>query len=202
MATKFDPTRRTPEARRSGTRWGRVVERSDPDAAATPAAASFSSPACCTGPAGPSLDVSSLTTTDGNRWSVEGEPTIYLAGDPGVALAELGRHWGEQGAEIAVWSLRLTLEAAADLREPAIRAALGVPDDPRWILDEERCRALAAHLRVQGTNDGMIVPSVAFLDDPSRWNAVVFVDRQARPIEDALVVESALMRLAPTPRRA
>jgi RES domain-containing protein len=160
--------------------------------------ASFSAPAFCTGPVSPTLDVAELTSTDANRWSREGEPTIYLAGDPGVALAELGRHWGEQRGEIAVWSLDLTLEAAADLRDPATWATLGVPDDPTWILDKDRCRALASRLRSDGAHDGLIVPSAAFLDDVSRWNAVVFVDRQPGPLDDVIRVDSAAMRLTPT----
>lgn len=34
----------------------------------------------------------------------------------------------------------------------------------------------------------MAVPSVAFLDDLSRWNAVILLDRLGRPIEDAVAV--------------
>ena len=159
------------------------------------AAAPVRTHACCTGPPGARFNVASLTSTEANRWSGDGEPTIYLAGDPGVALAELGRHWGEQQAEAAIWSVTLSLEAAADLRDPTVRSILGVPDEPTWILDMERCHALASGLRSDGMHDGLIVPSVAFLDDPSRWNAVVFVDRQARALDAVLRVESAVVRL-------
>ena len=30
-----------------------------------------------------------------NRWNAQGEPTVYLASDRGVALAELARHFHE-----------------------------------------------------------------------------------------------------------
>jgi RES domain-containing protein len=174
------------------------MTKAGPRTAAPVTAAPVSTRAFSTGPAGASLDLARLPSTDANRWSREGEPTIYLAGDPGVALAELGRHWEEQRGEVSVWSLNLTLRAAADLRDPATRAILDVPDDPSWILDQDRCHALASLLRSDGTHDGLIVPSAAFLDDARRWNAVVFAD--LRPIDEVLRVESAAMRVTPTDR--
>ena len=137
--------------------------------------APFAAEAVCSGPATESLDVADLVTTDGNRWSASGEPTLYLAGDVGTALAEEGRHWEPGSGQICLWHVRLELSAAVDLRRPEIRSAVGVPDDPRWFLDRPRCRELASRLR-QGGFDGLIVPSVAFLDDLQRWNAVVFAD--------------------------
>lgn len=145
--------------------------------------------ACSTGPAGTRPDPETLVTRGTNRWSREGEPTIYLASDPGVALAELGRHWDEQSGDVAVWTVTLELAAAADLRDASVRARLGVPDDPSWIFDVERCQSLASRVREAGTHDGIVVPSVAMLDDPARWNAVVFVDRLPRTLADAVAVE-------------
>jgi hypothetical protein len=169
---------------------------------ARPATATTAAPlslsASCTAPTEPGLDSRSLITTHANRWSSEGEPTIYLASDPGVGLAELGRHWQEQPDECSVWSVLLTLEAAADLRDPGVRSALGLPDDPMWVLDPDRCSALASRLRSEGGHDGMVVPSVAFLDDPGRWNAVVFVDRLRRPVAEAVRVESGVLRVGRT----
>jgi RES domain-containing protein len=154
--------------------------------------------ACCTAPTDPNVDSRSLISTHANRWSAEGEPTIYLASDAGVGLAELGRHWDEQPDECSVWSVRVTLGAAADLRDPAIRAGLGLPDDPTWVLDLDRCSGLASRLRSERAHDGMVVPSVAFLDDPGRWNVVVFVDRLTRPLGEAVCVESAVLRVGRT----
>ena len=163
-----------------------VVTRAVP---AVPAIA-LSVPVWCTGPDGPTLDVASLPTTDANRWSRPGEPTIYLAGDPGVALAELGRHWAEQEGKIAVWSGDLSLGAAADLRDPRVCAALDLPDDPTWVVDDERCRSVASRLRSDEGLDGLIVPSVAFIDDPDRWNAVVFAERLLGDLADVLRVRA------------
>jgi RES domain-containing protein len=127
---------------------------------------------------------------DLNRWSRHGEPTIYLAGDPGVAVAELGRHWDEQESDIAVWSSHLSLKAAVDLRDPEVCATLDLPESPTWSLDKERCQAVASRLRSDRLHDGLIVPSVAFIDDPGRWNAVVFVERLSADLEDAIRVRA------------
>ena len=115
---------------------------------------------------------------------------MYLAGDPGVALAELGRHWEEQGDDIALWSVDLALAAAADLRDPRLRAIVDVPSDPTWVLDTERCRMLAARLRSDGRHDGLIVPSVAFMDAPERWNSVVFVECHPADLADVVRVRA------------
>lgn len=52
-----------------------------------------------------------------NRWNEPGEPTVYLASDRGVALAELARHFHEapvpparlQLVERAVFRLEVTI---------------------------------------------------------------------------------------------
>jgi RES domain-containing protein len=141
-------------------------------------AAPFAATAWCSGPSGGRLDADALVTTDGNRWSEPGEPTVYLAGDPGVALAEVGRHWTSAIERQTLWRVDLHLSAAMDLRRQEVRAAVGIPPDARWYLDRDRCRQLARRTRAAGC-DGIIVPSVAFLDDVERWNAVIFVDRAA-----------------------
>ncbi|MFL5642865.1 MAG: hypothetical protein ACJ771_11040 [Chloroflexota bacterium] len=48
----------------------------------------------------------------------------------------------------------------------------------------------------------MVVPSVAFLDDPSRWNAVVFVDRLTRSLGEAVRVGSTVLRVGTTGSQA
>ena len=49
-------------------------------------------------------NIDRLISTTGGRWSRPGQPTIYLAADPGVALAEFGRHMPTNGDE-AIGSL-------------------------------------------------------------------------------------------------
>jgi RES domain-containing protein len=109
-----------------------------------------------------------LVSTDGNRWSRPGEPTIYLAADPATALAELARHLpvGEAVRQACVWTIRLSLNRLVDLRS----------EDPCWIIHKERCRDVASDLRRRGV-EGLIVPSVAFLDRPDHANFVLFADQ-------------------------
>lgn len=150
------------------------------------------------GPAVRKLDPEMMTTTDGNRWSAPGEPTIYLASDLGVALAEFARHAPSHHAPDAhVWSVDLRLDAAIDLRRDDVRSRLGVADDPRWFLDPERCRSFAKRVREPHGSDGLIVPSVAMLDETSRWNAVVFVDRLRHPLPVAVRPIQAVVRIGP-----
>ena len=128
------------------------------------------------------FDVNELVISSGNRWSLTGQPTLYLASDPGVALAEAGRHWGRAGGDIALWSVRVTLDAVADLRRRDQWSGLTIPADPCWLLDRERCRGIASRLRSDGDADGLIVPSAALLDDPARYGIVVFVERLRRDL--------------------
>jgi len=67
----------------------------------------FAGSAASTGPDKPGLRADEFVTTNGNRWSAPGEPTIYLGSDPGVAIAEQGRHWAERGSTVALWTVEL-----------------------------------------------------------------------------------------------
>jgi hypothetical protein len=121
---------------------------------------------------------------ENDRWHRRDEPTVYLALDPGVAVAEAGRHLeptpppDEQSGGACHRILRIAVDAAdlVDLRDPVTRVAVGASDAPFGFLDRERTRSLAGDLRSTTHARGMIVPSVAFLDDPSRANLVLFMD--------------------------
>jgi RES domain-containing protein len=120
-----------------------------------------------------------------NRWNEAGEPTFYLAGDLGVALAEYARHLREDvgmaGApsvhERAVYQIEVQVGALLDLRNPRVRSAIGLHGGARRFLDRDTARATAHFLRRTTSAEGLLVPSVAFLDDPSRWNLVLFLDK-------------------------
>jgi RES domain-containing protein len=120
-----------------------------------------------------------------NRWNEAGEPTFYLAGDLGVALAEYARHLREDvgvaGAlsvhERAVYQIEVHVEAVLDLRNPRVRSAIGLHGGARRFLDRGAARATAHFLRRTTSAEGLLVPSVAFLDDPLRWNLVLFLDK-------------------------
>jgi RES domain-containing protein len=120
---------------------------------------------------------------DEDRWNRPGEPTAYLASDPGVCLAELGRHH-PPGAPLDRRRI-LRFEPArpegigglVDLRDAAVLRALGVTRPPTVFLDRDRARALAARVRHDVRHAGLVVPSMAFLDDPERCNVVLFGER-------------------------
>jgi RES domain-containing protein len=158
----------------------------------------FAGPASLAGPASSGLTNEAMVTTEGNRWSSAGEPTIYLAGDLGVALAEFGRHVEQSGIERAhVWPVRVELDAVMDLRSAAARAYLDLPRGRTWPLKRERCADLAGRLRETGEFEAVIVPTVAMLDRAERWNLVVFVDRLRRPPAAALRPGAVAMTVGP-----
>jgi RES domain-containing protein len=116
-----------------------------------------------------------------NRWNDAGEPTLYLAGDPGIMIAEWGRHFPlvfdeharPATVERSVHRLSLRLQRVADLRDADLLPS--ATTSPPF-LDRDVTRSLARSLRAAGSVEGLIVPSIAFLDDLTRWNLVVFLD--------------------------
>ena len=160
----------------------------DPVAATFAATTFFAGPASLAGPASTRLMADAMLTSEGNRWSAPGEPTIYLAGDLGVALAEFGRHAPSDPDEGRVWSVQVNLDAVVDLR--AAR-------DAERLLDHRRCRSLATRHRAAGDCEGLLVPTVAMLDRPDRWNLVVFADRLRRPLSQAIRPLRAVAHLTP-----
>jgi RES domain-containing protein len=130
-----------------------------------------------TGPFDPEALVSDDGATD--RWNRPGEPTLYLALDLGVAVAEAGRHLAtdgnSQGICHRIMQLTVTAQRIVDLRQPASAAAAGL-SSPVAILDRATARTVAARLRDARSFGGILVPSAAFLDDPARANLVLFME--------------------------
>ncbi len=120
-----------------------------------------------------------------NRWNVPGEPTLYVAGDVGVAVAEFGRHYREHrtpalGRAVtrrALYRLEVRVSALLDLRMPAARRGLGLRGGTRRVLDVGVARATAQFVRHTTSAEALLVPSIPFLDDPERWNLVLFLEK-------------------------
>ena len=120
-----------------------------------------------------------------NRWNRAGDPTFYIASDRGVALAEFARHFKERqdqalapvAVERALYQLSVEVQALLDLREPAVPATLGLHGGGRRFLDAEVARATATFIRRTSSAEALLVPSVAFLDEPTRWNLVLFLEK-------------------------
>lgn len=115
-----------------------------------------------------------------NRWNAKGEPTIYLSGDPALALIEAGRHPEDLHQRAGLFEVDVRIPLTVDIRDPGVRAALGLPADVAWVLDRERTQVAARSLRHSGLCDALLVPSAGALDQEERFNVVVFADDRAR----------------------
>ncbi len=127
----------------------------------------------------------------GNRWNEPGEPTLYLAGDVGVAIAEFGRHFaldnvpalGPATVTRTVYRLELVIDRLLDLRDPRAWQALSLANAPFCFADRAVARATARYVRYTTQAQGLLVPSVAFLDDSSRWVMALFLDALPSEVE-------------------
>ena len=138
-------------------------------------------------PAGRSLDPLAFHRAKGrdHRWNEQGGPTLYLAGDEGVLAAEWGCHLlANRTSGIAagtmtrsIYRLDLSVDAVLDLRHLAVWQALSLTNPPFCFTDRIISRATARFVRDTTRAQGMVVPSSAFLDDLTRWNLVIFLDK-------------------------
>jgi RES domain-containing protein len=138
-------------------------------------------------PAGAShgvLDATHAGRSRRNRWNEAGTPTFYFASDLGVVVTEFGRHIqaelpaGEPERQARdVWRVLISLSRTLDFRDPATSAAIGLSKIEAWIGDIDRTQATARFVRQHADVEGLLVPSMGFLDDLSRWNVVVYLDR-------------------------
>jgi RES domain-containing protein len=119
--------------------------------------------------------------TDG-RWHWRGQPTLYLATDAAVAIGEFARHLAlDRGGAViparrAVYQLGVRLARTIDLRDDAVLALIGRDDAPACWLDERIARAVATFFRDALQVEAILVPSVAHLDTPDRFNLVCFLE--------------------------
>ena len=130
------------------------------------------------------LDATHAERSGRNRWNESGTPTFSFASDIAVVVAEFGRHIraelaegdGERQAR-DVWRVPISLDRLMDFRDPAAAAAIGLAPVADWIADVDRTQATARFVRLHADVQGLLVPSMGFLDDAARWNAVVYLDR-------------------------
>lgn len=118
----------------------------------------------------------------GGRWHWQGQPTLYLASDAAVAIAEFARHLAvDRGgiavpARRAVYELGIRLERVIDLRDSRVLGLIGREDAPECWLDARVARAVATFFRDSLDLQGLLVPSLAHLDDAERFNVVCFLE--------------------------
>ena len=99
-----------------------------------PPATSFRGVAFCHVPADEPIRLEKLVSADGanDRWNRPGEPTVYLATELAIALAELARQLElsprDDPVRRRLLGLALDVDGLVDLRRADIRAAVGAPD--------------------------------------------------------------------------
>jgi RES domain-containing protein len=130
------------------------------------------------------IDDTYLGIADDNRWSARGIRAYYFASDVGLVAAEHARHIAidvpashEDRIERSVFKVHVELERVLALTDAAVIASMGAAPLNSWILDVSSTQAAASYLLAQvGGLQGLIVPSVAFLDQPDRFNLLVYRD--------------------------
>ena len=139
-------------------------------------------------PAGSPLDVLDFRYAGrgaDNRWNESGSPTLYLAGDEGVLIAEWGRHFAtnrtaqlqQMTVERSTFSLELSIDHVLDLRSEVVCRALSLDNAPYCFADIGVARATANFVRSTTEAQALLVPSLGFLDDLERWCLVVFLEK-------------------------
>lgn len=131
------------------------------------------------------LDFRFAALASNNRWNYEGQATLYLASDRGVALAEFARHLkedrftaiGGRAIDRGVFRLELSIERLLDLRDADLCAALSLQNAPHCFLERGVSRAVAQFLRQTTPAQAIFVPSMAFLDHHDRWIAALFLEK-------------------------
>ena len=135
----------------------------------------------CHSPADRPFSYAALARTDDgrDRWGGPGLRSVYLASDPAVAIAEYARHRDPAAPadRRRICAFRLGAVRLLDVRDDEAAQVLGVPLGPTAFLDRERARRIGRAIRAAGLCQGLIVPSMAFLERPERFNIVLFVEQ-------------------------
>lgn len=132
------------------------------------------------------LDARYAGVSSTNRWNEVGAPTFCFGSDIAVVVAEFARHINAElpvGAPERqvrrIYRVPIKLDRMIDLNDPRATEILGIRPIRGWIGDLPTTRATVRFLRQHVDVQGLIVPSVPFLDVPGKWNVVVFLDRIA-----------------------
>ncbi len=131
------------------------------------------------------LDFTYAGRASDNRWNVKGDPTLYLACDTDVALAEWSRHFGQNTnpalARVprtrTLWQLALDIPRVLDMRSSDAWDELHLTNAPYCFLDLHVSQTVGTYLRRVTDAQALLAPSVAMLDKPEHWNLVVFLDK-------------------------
>jgi RES domain-containing protein len=129
-----------------------------------------------------------------NRWNLQGEPTLYLAKEKNVALAEYARHFkvdrsptlARQIQEREVYRFNVRLAQTLNLCQQEVWQELSLTNAPDCFKNRDVARACANFIRYTTTATAMFVPSMAFLDDLEQWCLVLFLEKLPSDVRDFL----------------
>ena len=129
-----------------------------------------------------------------NRWNLQGEPTLYLAKEKNIALAEYARHFkvdrstslARQIQERIVYRFDVRLERVLNLCQPEVWQELSLGDAPNCFQNRDIARACANFIRYTTPATAIFVPSVAFLDDVEQWCLVLFLEKLPSDVREFL----------------
>jgi len=116
------------------------------------------------------------------RWNIGGEPTLYTGKSDVVCVCEYGRNMDKLGVsrdnalDRSIYKLSVELEFVLDLTDIVVLNNLGIDNIDAFKI-QEKCRATAKHLRTSTKTQAIIVPSLALMDDLSKWCLVVFLEK-------------------------
>ncbi len=128
-----------------------------------------------------------------NRWNIQGEQTLYLAGSVDVAAGEWSRHFQfDRSKQLSaktkrrkVYQMTVNLNYTLNLCDRCCWQELSLKDAPNCFLDKNIARATAQFIRQTTIVEAIFVPSMAFLDQMDKWVLVIFLEKLPieRPLE-------------------
>ena len=109
-----------------------------------------------------------------NRWNVQGEPTLYLAKDKGVATGEFARHFSDnRSQELAkkiqrrqIWRFTVKLNRTLNLCDLKVCNALSFADAPYCFKDKRVAGSTTNFFRSSLKVDAIFVPSMVYSSSP------------------------------------
>ena len=127
-----------------------------------------------------------------NRWNIQGEQTLYLAGNIDVAAGEWSRHFQfDRPKQLAaktkrrkVYQMTVNLKHTLNLCTRRCWQELSLKDAPNCFLDKNIARATAQFIRQTTIVEAIFVPSMALLDQIDKWVLVIFLEKL--PIDQPL----------------
>lgn len=113
-----------------------------------------------------------------NRYDLQGRLAVITGGAQGIGLA-VARRMAASGARVALWDrdAALAAEAARDLGQGALSAAVNVTDGPALLAAAQALRAAHGPIAVLVTSAGIAGSNGKVVDyDPAEWQQILDIN--------------------------